>query len=444
MSTRSRVACEFSGSVMRVVERVTSGGGHAGRVAGGMIAAPLELIDDLDFDGGLGAGVDAGRLKAVREAAVAHVAFADDAALWVELRDRVGAVPDAVLAADAGVGGVKDDSGDGVFGIGIDRAALDAVGAEAMVAAHREIEALGVRVGAAFDLADAPPADVGGRVVLLVAGDLAGAAADALGHVEVEAVLFAGFERTLRDERGFDVCLRRWQPGRTRGRSPSGARWSSWGRCARVRGVEVPSVPFVDGTVLAWLLVDVAVIAVLVFELLHVLRGRVAAEAGLLFDDGVQRGVDVLGHAGGIAADVDAGAFFKPRIEARGLLEHAVLHVDLAVLIAGEGEVEAGEMAVGVHGLEFVLVEEVGGGAALSEEEPVASGVAEGAALVQEAAEGRDAGAWADHDDWRHLCLSAGEISCSAGCRWAERSPMGTRSASRVEQTPPRSRLCER
>ena len=101
-----------------------SGGGHAGGVGGGVVAAPLELIDDLDFDGVLGAGVDAGGFEAGGEAAVAHVAFADDAALGVELRDGVGAVPDAVLAADAGVGGVQDDAGDGIFFVGIDGAAL--------------------------------------------------------------------------------------------------------------------------------------------------------------------------------------------------------------------------------------------------------------------------------------------------------------------------------
>ncbi len=56
---------------------------------------------------------------------------------------------------------------------------------------------------------------------------------------------------------------------------------------------------------------------------------------------------------------------------------------------------------VAAHGLELVAVEEVGGGAALAEEEPVAAGCAEGAALMQEGAEGGDAGAGADHDDGR-------------------------------------------
>jgi hypothetical protein len=139
---------------------------------------------------------------------VAHVALADDAALGVELRDGIGAVPNAVLAADAGVGGVEDDAGDGVFGVGVDGAALDALGAEAVIAAHGEVEALGVGVGTAFDFADAAPAQVGRGIVLLVAGDLAGAATDAFGHVEVEAVLFAGFEGAGWDEGGFYFGLR--------------------------------------------------------------------------------------------------------------------------------------------------------------------------------------------------------------------------------------------
>jgi hypothetical protein len=125
---------------------------------------------------------------------VAHVAFADDPALGVELRDGVGAVPDAVLAADAGFGGVKDDAGDWIFCVGVDGTAASAVCGEAVVATHGEVVANGVGPGAAFDFSDATPTEIGGIAVLLVAGDFAGAAADALGHVEVEAVLFAGFE----------------------------------------------------------------------------------------------------------------------------------------------------------------------------------------------------------------------------------------------------------
>lgn len=182
-----------------------AGSGHARGLGGGEVLVPGGLVDDLDLDGVLGAGVDAGGLEAIREAAAAHVTFADDAALGVELGDAVGAVPDAILAADAGVGGVDDDAGEGVLGVGVYWAAANAVCVEAVVAGHGKIGAMGVGEGAAFELADAPPLDIGGVAVLLVAGDLTGAAADALGHVEVEAVLLAGVEGAVGDEGGDEL-----------------------------------------------------------------------------------------------------------------------------------------------------------------------------------------------------------------------------------------------
>ena len=104
---------------------------------------------------------------------------------------------------------MKDDACDGVFGVGVDRTAFDAFGAEAVVATHGEVEAVGVGIGAAFNLSDAPPAEIGGRIVLLVASDLAGAAADTLRHIEVEAVLLAWRERAVGDECGLYFDLRR-------------------------------------------------------------------------------------------------------------------------------------------------------------------------------------------------------------------------------------------
>jgi hypothetical protein len=59
-------------------------------------------------------------------------------------------------------------------------------------------------------------------------------------------------------------------------------------------------------------LVDVAVVAVLIFELLNVFSGGLSREAGLLLDDGMDGGVNILRHAGGIATDVDAGSFLEP------------------------------------------------------------------------------------------------------------------------------------
>src|SRR5688572_6587113 len=124
---------------------------------------------------------------------MAHVALTDDAALGVVLRHAVRTVPGAVLATDTGVGAVLDDAGERILRIGVDRAALEARRLEAVIAPHRQERAGRGREEPAFELADTPPVDRRGIAVLLVAGDDAALAADALPHVEVEAVLLAGF-----------------------------------------------------------------------------------------------------------------------------------------------------------------------------------------------------------------------------------------------------------
>src|SRR5579864_2554538 len=74
-----------------------SGGRHTRRVRCGVIATPFKLIDDLYLDSVLGACVYTGGLKAGSESAVAHVALADDTSFGIELRYRVGTIPNAVL-----------------------------------------------------------------------------------------------------------------------------------------------------------------------------------------------------------------------------------------------------------------------------------------------------------------------------------------------------------
>ena len=62
------------------------------------------------------------------------------------------------------------------------------------------------RIPAAFNFTHAPPVDGRGISVLLIAGDDAAFAADALRHVEVEAVLLSFSERAVGDEGGYDGC----------------------------------------------------------------------------------------------------------------------------------------------------------------------------------------------------------------------------------------------
>src|ERR1700733_6287206 len=147
------------------------------------------------------------------------------------------------------------------------------------------------------------------------------------------------------------------------------------------------------------ILVDVALVTLLFFHCCQVLGCMVEGAVGAAGDDGEEGGLYILGHAGGVAADIEVGSALEPLVELFAVLLHAVLNVDLTGLVAGEGGVEAGENAILVHGLELVFVEEVHSFALLAEEEPVVAFLAGGLALFEEGAEGGDAGARADHDD---------------------------------------------
>jgi hypothetical protein len=159
------------------------------------------LIDDLDLDGILRTRVYTGGLEASSKATVTHVAFADDTTLGVELGHRVGAIPNTILATDTCLGGMKDKAGNRVLLIGVYGAAAKAIGREAVMAPHRKVEPRCVGPRTTFDLANASPSDVRGVSILLIARHFAGAASDALRHVEVESVLLPWAKRTLGNKR---------------------------------------------------------------------------------------------------------------------------------------------------------------------------------------------------------------------------------------------------
>lgn len=75
----------------------------------------------------------------------------------------------------------------------------------------------------------------------------------------------------------------------------------------------VPSFPeVVIGRLTARALVDVAVVTVIVFQRLHVFGCCFGVEMALFRDDRMEGSVYVFGHAGGVAADVDAGSILQP------------------------------------------------------------------------------------------------------------------------------------
>lgn len=112
-------------------------------------------LDDGDRFGR--AGLDAGGGFAIGESLVAHVALAHDTAVVGIFRDVVGALENAVFAADTLVVEVADDAGVDVFFVGTDRAAVHALGFETVVAGGRDglLETGGVLV--ALEEADVAP-----------------------------------------------------------------------------------------------------------------------------------------------------------------------------------------------------------------------------------------------------------------------------------------------
>src|SRR5665213_1896617 len=146
-------------------------------------------------------------------------------------------------------------------------------------------------------------------------------------------------------------------------------------------------------------LVHVALVALLLLHSREIFGCALQGAVRALGDDVQQRHFDVLGHAGGVAADVEVGPLLQPCEELFGVLLHTVLDVDLFALVARERRVQAGEEAVALHPEELLLVEIVGDGALFAEEEPVVAFVAVDLAVFEERAEGSDARAGTDHDD---------------------------------------------
>jgi hypothetical protein len=109
---------------------------------------------------------------------------------------------------------MQDNARGWIFCVRLDRAPLHAFRIQTVIASHRQVAALRVGPCSSFNLTKAPPVNLGWIAVLLIAGNLAGAAADALGHVEVKAILFTLLQFALwneawrRDRRPFQNARR--------------------------------------------------------------------------------------------------------------------------------------------------------------------------------------------------------------------------------------------
>src|SRR5262249_26963768 len=87
-------------------------------------------------------------------------------------------------------------------------------------------------------------------------------------------------------------------------------------------------------------LIDVALVAAFATEVGKPGLGGGPVHLAVLGDQEDQRGIDVLGHALGVAADIDVRPALQPRPQPRRVFAHAMLDVDLVRLVAREGEVK--------------------------------------------------------------------------------------------------------
>src|ERR1035441_3046862 len=76
--------------------------------------------------------------------------------------------------------------------------------------------------------------------------------------------------------------------------------------------------------------------------------------------------MDILGHPGSIATHVDACSLLQPTPECMRLLQHPVLYVNLAVLVARERCIETREMPICLHGFKLITIEIVRRGASFA------------------------------------------------------------------------------
>jgi len=100
------------------------------------------------------------------------------------------------------------------------------------------------------------------------------------------------------------------------------------------------------------------------------LLGLIEGSITVLDDNFFERLLDVDGHARRIAADKEKSAGFQPSEKLSTVFLHSMLHVQLFLAIATEGQFKPGEQSVRSPGVELVFVKIVELAALVAEEYP--------------------------------------------------------------------------
>ncbi|MNL23655.1 hypothetical protein D3C87_1450510 [compost metagenome] len=109
--------------------------------------------------------------------------------------------------------------------------------------------------------------------------------------------------------------------------------------------------------------------------------------------------VNILRHAGRVAANIEMAALFEPLIECLAVLAHTGLNIDLFGLIPRESEIETGQHAIATHLSKFVFVDEIRLPVLVAEKQPVPALCAPRLPFLQKSPEWRNARAGSHHDN---------------------------------------------
>src|SRR5262245_36796457 len=109
----------------------------------------------------------------------------------------------------------------------------------------------------------------------------------------------------------------------------------------------------------------------------------------MLCVDFLEHPIHIVCHPAGITTDIEVRALLQPRPYLRAFLLHAILHVDLVLLIPREGNVESRKRAIKQPGFDFVAIKKILFAALIAEEKPVLSACAGCNTILEKGAERR-------------------------------------------------------